>query len=95
MINYPRETVKLFSYGRRCRRRVGLEPTLRRFRAETTVLKTAGASRPGRVRRPTLRSSDDAAAEEVNVFPRIKRNRAARVALRAAVDKRRLNLMAW
>src|SRR5260370_24430121 len=28
------------------RRRVGIEPTLRRFRAETTVLKTAGATRP-------------------------------------------------
>src|SRR6478672_8912447 len=28
------------------RRRVGIEPTLRRFRAETTVLKTAEATRP-------------------------------------------------
>src|SRR5215213_9388218 len=28
------------------RRRVGIEPTFRRFRAETTVLKTAGATRP-------------------------------------------------
>src|SRR5438270_13188561 len=31
---------------RRWRRRVGIEPTFRRFRAETTVLKTAGATRP-------------------------------------------------
>src|SRR6476659_727020 len=30
----------------RWRRRVGIEPTLRRFRAETTVLKTAEATRP-------------------------------------------------
>src|SRR5438045_1732114 len=51
------------------RRRVGIEPTLRRFRAETTVLKTAGATRPHSP--PRKESADDNTAMFEKAFLRV------------------------
>ena len=56
-------------YGLRAdwRRRVGIEPTFRRFRDETTVLKTAGATRPHSPPRGEKSADDNIQARE-NAF---------------------------
>jgi leader peptidase (prepilin peptidase) / N-methyltransferase len=64
ILNSPSSILNPRAAASAWRRRVGIEPTLRRFRAETTVLKTAEATRPHSpphvvVRRQTTSSADD------------------------------------